>query len=432
MSNHIIVFSEKKSNRLSYVLREVLVRRLNWTFQIETDVEAFSTAQGARLNYSNQSISGVPSIKPSGLLTEKSVREIEFDHTINEDFHLFINDDSFLGFDLFSDVFFHLSLYQEYWPHKTDEHGRNTFSESVLVASDAYQVPWVDKHTRDFAFRLISFYEELTAESSTAKSVVTVDVDQLLAIRSKGLVRSFFAAIRDLLKGKLTERVRVLRGKKADPLDVYDSLTDIAKSSDSDLLFFFQVGQNSRYDINNPPHLHGVKQRISEIAFQNQIGLHPSYYSSDSVDLLESEVVRLESIVSDSVRKSRQHYLRFKLPVTFRQLAELGIKDDYSMAFHNRNGFRAATCRPFKFFDIQKDETVDIDLHSAAWMDMIAFTGRAKLEDIHDEFNRLRDEVVEFGGEFITIWHPEQIVGLHGDSRFEDFKSVMLRDELAA
>jgi hypothetical protein len=63
------------------------------------------------------------------------------------------------------------------------------------------------------------------------------------------------------------------------------------------------------------------------------IGIHPSWASGDNENLLGSEIETLESATGKKITASRQHYIRFTLPHTFRRLIAAGITDDYSMGY---------------------------------------------------------------------------------------------------
>ena len=67
---------------------------------------------------------------------------------------------------------------------------------------------------------------------------------------------------------------------------------------------------------------------------------------------MKKEKNRLEGITNMQTKRSRQHYLRFSLPETYQQLIDLEIEEDYSMGYASHVGFRASTCTPFYFYDL--------------------------------------------------------------------------------
>ena len=117
---------------------------------------------------------------------------------------------------------------------------------------------------------------------------------------------------------------------------------------------FWLLGDLSTYD-RNISHTNSVfVEQIKAIQEIYSCGIHPSYQSYDSPHAIELEIKRLQSIIHDPVTKSRQHFVRFKLPNTYQQLIQAGIQNDYSMGYANLNGFRASIARSFYWFDVDK------------------------------------------------------------------------------
>ena len=77
---------------------------------------------------------------------------------------------------------------------------------------------------------------------------------------------------------------------------------------------------------------------------------------------LKKEISRLNDITSGSIIMSRFHYLRFSLPESYQILIEAGIKEDYSMGYVDRIGFRAGTCTPFYFYDLNNEKTSEVNM----------------------------------------------------------------------
>ena len=407
----IYIFVEKRNHRIQYVASEIFDRRLGMETVLLSDLDDFEAHTGPKLNYSTQSVSdGIPCLSPAGILFEKRIQPQEVELESDPDPILFPIRNHALGFDPLAACFYLLSRYEEYLPHREDEHGRYQFDQSLIVKAGLHRRPLVEEFTERMWNWLKEFYPALERHVGAFDPQITIDVDQLFSMKAKGLVRSMLSTARDTLRGKLLERSAVMLGRKLDPNDIYDRVSSLMVDAKSRPLYFFQVGESSRYDINNPPHLYAVRQRINEIALNGGVGLHPSYYTSERPELLTRELDRLRQITSSGMVLSRQHYLRFRLPQTFRELAERGVTDDYSMGFHDRNGFRAGTCKPFALFDLEKDETIQLLMHPMTWMDLSSMREHPREADAWNELADLIEKVKLHGGECITTWHPEVLV----------------------
>ena len=78
----------------------------------------------------------------------------------------------------------------------------------------------------------------------------------------------------------------------------------------------------------------------------------------------------LQDVVRRPVTQSRQHYLRMRTPHTFRNLIELGIKDEHSMGYTELPGFRASIASAYTFYDVELEMELPLNLHPFAFMDV--------------------------------------------------------------
>ncbi len=92
----------------------------------------------------------------------------------------------------------------------------------------------------------------------------------------------------------------------------------------------------------------------------HEIGVHGSYASSLDASLLEREKRALEATTGTSLTTTRQHLLRWDARATPREQSKAGFTVDGSLGFNRNIGFRAGTALPFRPFDFEHDETVDV------------------------------------------------------------------------
>jgi hypothetical protein len=410
------IFSHKINPRLIYSVNEVFTRRLGWEVKLITDAETFVELDGPKLNYSDRSFeksSNILQLSPAQLLFEKRIQPQEHDAAMDGDLlRLFPLKHHHLGFDPLAASFYHLSRYEEYLPHRKDDHGRFLEEDFLVIKHKCEAYPHVERYAQLLGEWVNKAYPSLKLPiSDKAEHLVTLDVDQLYALKYKGLARTVFGTLKDALKGRLGRRISVLLGTQKDPNDIYDEVLASCSEHQVKPLLFFQVGEGSRYDQNNPPHLSSVKDRMNRLALRSSVGVHPSYYSSEQQTMLQKEIERLRSIVASPVMSSRQHYLRFSLPDTFRKLQECGIEMDYSLGFTTTNGFRAATCKAFRGFDLEREDIMDITFVPSIFMDLAAVRKFLRTQEAVDAGKRLFNTVRSFGGTFVSTWHPEVLTG---------------------
>lgn len=149
-----------------------------------------------------------------------------------------------------------------------------------------------------------------------------------------------------------------------------------------------------------------MQRLIREQSELYSIGIHPSWQSGDDAEELKLEVLRLGHITGKQIHSSRQHFIRFTLPTTFRQLIDVGIEAEFSMGYGSINGFRASVASPFYWYDLERDEQTRLLLYPFCFMDANSFyeqhfsTQQAALE-LKDYYNIVRS----VNGTLITIWH---------------------------
>jgi hypothetical protein len=140
------------------------------------------------------------------------------------------------------------------------------------------------------------------------------------------------------------------------------------------------------------------------------IGIHPSVKSNSYDFYLHNEIERLEKILGKNISESRQHFLILKFPYTYQTLINQEITDDYTMGYSDLVGFRAGTARPFKWFDLTRNELTNLTIHPFAFMDT-SLNQSMKLSPSQaiEKIKALFQEVSNYGGDFSFIWHNETI-----------------------
>ena len=395
-------------------MSKLLADRWQVRIDVTTNQDDLLQSEIPVYNYSSISSKSLPTTKPSPLLFEKRVKEQELNiEDRDETPYLFSNRDSFLGFDPLAAAFYLISRYEEYLPHRTDDHDRFISTSSILCELDCLQRPLVDIYLEKLRLGINAAYPNLFLKKGEFKMELTIDVDRLFLYESKGIAKSLLGGAKDLFLNRksLSKRMDVGLGGSKDPLDIYGNIQDMFTDIDVSPRFFFQVGESSRFDHNNPVHLPMVRNMIHQISLKSNIGLHPSYFTSEDQEQLIKEHDRLKRITNQEVKHSRQHYLRYSLPTTYRWLENIGVTDEYSMGFSDANGFRAGTSYPFRFYDLGREEALGLTVHPFVFMDLWTVRNSDSIESSLDEIKNLMEIISSIGGVFGGIWHPEALVG---------------------
>ena len=161
-----------------------------------------------------------------------------------------------------------------------------------------------------------------------------------------------------------------------------------------------------------PEEQRGLMRRLADAA---EVGIHPSYRSSDREELFSVEKARLEEIIGGAVTRSRQHYLRFRLPETYRALIQAGLSSDASMGYGDAVGWRAGTNLPFPWYDLEREASTRLTVLPFAAMDVtlrnyLGLSARASAERVR----ALAERVLPYGGPFCLLWHNSSFAAEYG------------------
>lgn len=399
MKNEIGFYSAQNSERLKYVLK--FVEQLSGNdISVITDVSDFNNFDGAKINYSAELNSGLQ-INPHTLLFEENIRRFDF---------------KTLESDPLAMIFFLLSRYEEYLPFTPDKYGRFQARESYVSHADQIMQPAADKLVAELKDKLQQQYPDLAWKKPSFERQITIDIDQAFLYQHKSLKRFVGGTVRDSKQFKplrILDRKLSYFGLKRDPWNIYADLQQQFRNQHT--VFFFQVGDYGPLDKNLPYTNAAFRKVIRETAAWSDVGLHPSFQSNEDIEILKLEKRRLEEITGKEVTRSRQHYIKFTLPETYRNLLNIGITDDYSMGFPDTAGFRAGTAHSFQWYDLQAEKITGLTIHPFCVMD-VTMKDYMNMRPEHTDFvlQRLQNEVRQTGGVMSMIFHNESLSG-YGD-----------------
>ncbi|MBK9107259.1 MAG: polysaccharide deacetylase family protein [Saprospiraceae bacterium] len=406
--NKVLVYTKDPSPRFEYVIRHIEGYFNNLSLESCGELEVYLQWTGLSIQHGQEDLK---------LKEFKMNRSVHFDKTLDkliedgEDFLQTIHCSAEISqdFDLISAIFWHLSRIEEYFPIALDHHGRFPASKSILFKKNILHLPLVDLWIFEWAKKLEDFFGmSIHLKPQLTDWSVGIDVDQFYKHQHKPLFKKLGGCLKDLSSGKLTdvwERIQIYSGLIKDPYDTYEEVRklNIPKSS---LCYFILSGGQSPYDKNHSLRQKVILLKIKDLERFSEIGLHPSYESNRQSDLIKRELHTLQQCCSEPIVKSRQHYLRIGLPDTYRLLIEAGIQEDYSMGYAEQTGFRAACCRPFHWYDLQREQSTELIIVPFSLMDRTYLTYlKYQPSQAILDMQSLWDTCKKYQGHFHIIWH---------------------------
>lgn len=390
----LVIVAEADSPRLRHALDFLLGDLLSVPYVLREQIPAQPDPREQYLLYQRQATADYPKIHCTGLTFETGLRTglPDFDAKTG---------DFWCGHDLPGELFACLSLYRLYLQPPDPVHGRHTLPDPALHADlydkiEVFRTQLADLLECEIPFRHRFSYE------------VTIDVDHPWKYRHKPFHVRWGGLLKDLLQlrfGDFRERLSTLLGGP-DPYDTFDDILNICPRAHT--RFFFLVDGNeiydSRYDLRMPPYRQ-LAQRIQKAGFG--LGLHPSYATWRDLMRIQSEKQLLEDVVGP-VTYTRQHYLRYNVPETFRLLIEAGFDYEYSLAPIETTGPVNGLLHAFSWYDLEREETTTLKLVPGTAMDR----GLQRYQGLGPEagWERIRAEIARarrVQGHFVIILHNE-------------------------
>jgi len=261
----------------------------------------------------------------------------------------------YFGFDILESIFFHLSRVEELDLKRDQLNDRGQIKESdiLVVKNKIEKIPHVD-------IIVESFLETLTEQpiQKTTGVTVTHDIDfiekyksplSFLNITAKSILKT------QKIKPIVDQYLKTRRDKTNDPYNTFLELLRKEKSVSKKI--YFLVGGKHKFDntysLSHPTFLEAIKLSIKR---GYDIGIHPSYDSWKSEELVIAEKKKLETAIGKEISISRQHYLHFDIEETPSVLLKAGIREDSSIGFTERIGFRCGTGFPYFLYDFKKEQ----------------------------------------------------------------------------
>jgi len=424
----LLIYSPYDSPRFRYAC-EVLLHDLSGIrISFTNDVAEFTQYPGAKINYGSRALTETAlRIEPHSLLFETGIRPLDVTVEKGASYPLlFPTRNGDLLFDIFAASFYLLSRYEEYLPYQPDEYGRFPHTESIAFRKAFLNLPVINYWLTDFLAQLQAKFPTLVIESPQFRFIPTYDIDMAFSYRHKGIKRNAGGLMRSFIRnemGEIKERIAVLTGKQEDPFNAFDWLHAFHQSHKLQPYYFFLIAAaRGKYDKNINPNHPVMRKLIRHHAAEYSVGIHPSWQSSDNPALLSSEIQTLKTITGKEIIHSRQHYIRFQLPESYRRLIERGITHEFSMGYATINGFRASVASPYYWYDLLREEKTNLLIHPFCFMDANAYyKQQLSPSQALDEIRSFYHIIKKINGTMITIWHNSF---LGSDKKFRGWKEV--------
>jgi hypothetical protein len=392
-------------------MKQIFDRILGIEVEYTAKVEDFIKHSGPKITYTKLPLQNEFFVRSNDLLFEQGINNIQIKVQDWEGVPCFFTagERSAIPFDIFSASFYLLSRYEEYLPHVKDIHGRFPPSESIAYQNNFLELPVIDLWAKKLLEKLKERFPDLVSKKNTYSYTSIIDVTTSHCYAHKGIARSIAGVFLDLTSLKLKrigERVSVWFNSKKDPYNNFTWLINLHKKYTVKSMFFFQFAAYSAYDKNVSINNNNFKFLIKSVSDYSTVALCASYSSFHNKEILKKEKKNLSAVINRPVNYSRLRYNRIDIPTTYRNLVETEFTKDFTMGYTHEIGFRASTCTPFYFYDINLEVQHPIKIFPFAIHDY-AFLKNKSLEEADTKVKSIYQVIKQVNGSFITIFSNE-------------------------
>ena len=298
-----------------------------------------------------------------------------------------------------------MSRYEEYLPHVKDSMGRYPNSQSLAYREGFLRQPVVDIWAYKFKNILLASFPDLIFPPKKMKIHNVIDASQPFAIKQRGFLRSLIGFFSDLWKLKMRSiitRSQVLMTLRKDPFNTFNWIINTARRSMSQHTFFFRLGDSSDFKEGMNTKRLKFKLLVKFISDYKEVGLIFSSETLADYEEVKKEKERMEEMTNRILLSSMNAHYMVNLPTIYRNLVELEVERDFTMVYENEVGFRAGTCTPFLFYDLDSETKTPLIIHPIA-LTTNAFEKKYESE-INKTFKMLFDSVNKVNGTFSMVF----------------------------
>lgn len=405
----LLVYTHKITPRLTYTFKHICKRILGLDVRFTSKVEDFIAHDSLKMSYSKQPLSNELFVRSNELLFEHGLSDIDINVQPWDNTKGFFatGDRSDLPFDIFASSFYLLSRYEEYLPHVSDVYGRFMAKESLAYNYRFLDQPVIDIWAYKLREVLQTRFPKFQFHTRKYQLQPVIDVPTAFYFRKKGILRTLGGTLNDIVRFRikqLYQRYLVLMGFERDPYDTFKWIITKQKQCKFKFIVLFLIGDYSTYDKNINTNKKTFVSLIKSVADYCHVGIKASYFALDDISILKKEKLKMEAITNTDLRAVRHSFSKLNLPTSYRNLVELEINQDFSMGYVDTLGFRAGTCTPFQFYDLDFEVQTPLQINPYHCLDFALLKYQSEL-DKTEHLQKLIDEVKAVNGTFTPVFH---------------------------
>ncbi|SDM19246.1 DUF7033 domain-containing protein [Pedobacter antarcticus] len=344
----LLVYVPLLTPRIKYIFNFIFTDILHTQVGFSSNLQEYNESDLPKISYASRPVKDELFFKQDEFLLGHSIKPPTIRTSIYGDMIVpFAVEGGILPFDIFAASFYFVSRFEEYLPFEADENGNFPAEQSLQSKLKLLEFPVIDGWAMLLKNILLKQYPGLHFGKKKFEITPLICLYPSTAGSSFNLFKQVFTHFGSLLKFK--KQVRTQPGKLSN-------------------LQLFLVGQHTQHNLN------------------------AVYFYRPALEV-------------DSVTDRQLVF-----PNSYLHLIKHGLQKDYRMGYLNKPGFRAGTCTPFYWYDLQLEKMTHLRIHPVPVNDLILKQSRTFDKDkIHDQWGTMINHVRKLEGSFYMVWHKDTL-----------------------
>jgi peptidoglycan/xylan/chitin deacetylase (PgdA/CDA1 family) len=233
---------------------------------------------------------------------------------------------------------------------------------------------------------------------------LTHDID-IIHFPKFQMVQKMAAFLKKRKGKKILDLARGRIHRKWNPLRNFNRIMELEEKYKAKSTFFFLCLKRQDFDFSF--RIEKMKDEVRDINQRGWgIGLQGGHEAYNNIDNMKREKERLEDIAEVEVVGYRNHYMKFRVPLTWELLEKAGFKYDSTFGYADCVGFRNGMCHPFQPFNLNTNRILDI-LEIPSHIADFSIFEYMHLDDkgAWELVSKLIDKVERVNGVLTILWH---------------------------
>jgi len=411
---HLIIFSSVLTPRIKYIFSFLFKDILKIEVEFTGNSQYFLESNLSKISYGEEPLADELFFKSSPLLFANKVEEITLKTVPFGDYQVpFPVQGSALPFDVFAASFFLISRYEEYLFQKKSNEDFKA-SKSLQHKWKILKRPIIDewalmlKNLILKKFPDFKFHQKHFSHHPTINFTVNPSLPPGFVNKSKFLFSALFQRRNRYLSSKFDR----LTGIDINNEKVLQQVTEWLGPKKTKPLYFVNFP--------NIPTAYLKVNGLTKTLSQKAVGLlRPCADSAQGISTIKDNLIKLKKIHPELIHLTSQQLEILKFPICYLNLLSSQFISDFSMGYADTIGFRAGTCTPFNWYDLQLEKATPLKVNAYCVTDQtLQFI---PLEEGKKIIQHLVDQVKVVNGTFYSAW---QLRSLSDHLKYKKLKTL--------